>query len=236
MIEFKNVTKHFGSRRVLDGLSFEVPQGQAAFLLGKSGAGKSVALRHIVGLEAVESGQVLVNGRDVSALDDAGLLEVRRECGMVFQFPALMDSLTVMENLLLGVREAEAPQTLAADLLRQVGLDAKFLSFFPPELSFGIQKRVSVARALAARPRVLLFDEPTTGLDPVASRAMHALIRDLNRSLGLTALVVSHDIEGALEVADQIFLLEGGRVVDQGSPQAIRQSQAPLTASFVREL
>lgn len=227
MVEFRNVVTTLGGKRILDGLSFVVPSGQITFLLGRSGAGKSVALRHIPGLLHADSGEVLFAGRPVPQ-DEQALAEVRRQCGVVFQFPALLDALTVEGNLRLA-----RPEVAPAALLERVGLSRDLLTRYPHALSFGVQKRVSMARALTSDPRLLLFDEPTTGLDPVAAKATHTLIAELSRSLGATALVVSHDIAAALEFADQILLLERGQLVDQGSPSAIRRSCAPFTRQFL---
>jgi len=237
MIEFDCVHKAFAGKPVLRGLSFKVEPKQVVFLVGKSGAGKSVVLRHAVGLVKPDSGQIRIDGLPIAGLGEEALREVRRRCGMVFQFPALLDSLTVVENILLSLEQESgqpADRALAEAQMRRVGLSEEYLDRMPTDLSFGVQKRVSLARALTLEPEALLFDEPTTGLDPVATREVHSLIQHLSRSLGLAALLVSHDIEGALEFADQILLLEQGRISDCGTPAVFRRSSHPLTAEFVR--
>jgi phospholipid/cholesterol/gamma-HCH transport system ATP-binding protein len=239
VIEFKKVFKSFGSKQVLAGMSFEVARGEVVFLLGRSGAGKSVCLKHLVGLVKPDRGEVWVDGQQVNQLDEAQFFDVRRKCGMVFQFPALLDSLSVYENIAFGLRahNAVAPQdqrVRVVETLALVKLGESILEKFPSQLSFGMQKRVSIARTLAIRPQYLLFDEPTTSLDPVSSAAIHALIGSLSRSLGVTALVVSHDMEGALSVADRILLVDEGRVVDQGTPSQMRSSKNSLTRDFLR--
>lgn len=240
MISFQNVRKSFGDREVLKGISFDVPEGAILFILGTSGTGKSVLLKNIVGLMQPSSGQILVDGVDVSRLEEEDLLPIRRRCGMVFQHPALFDSLTVFENVAFGVRkhEPQLPQTEVArrvkeclSLVHLQGIENKL----PAEISYGMQKRVSLARTIAVQPRILLFDEPTTGLDPVTTRAINHLILELSRKLKTTSLVVSHDMQCALEIADRIIMLDQGQIVDQGSAKEMARSQHPLVKEFLRE-
>lgn len=240
MIEFKKVHKAFGSKKVLDGMSFEVGKGEIVFLLGRSGAGKSVTLKHLVGLVQPDRGEVWIDGENVTRFSEAEFFPVRRRCGMVFQFPALLDSLDIYENLAFGIRAlGVAPEkeerALILETLKQVGLGEAVLRRFPPELSFGMQKRVSIARTVALKPKYLLFDEPTTSLDPVATRSIHDLIHSLSRRLNATSLVVSHDMAGALSVADRILLVDSGQVVDAGTPAQMRSSNYPLTQEFLRD-
>jgi phospholipid/cholesterol/gamma-HCH transport system ATP-binding protein len=239
LIEFKKVVKSFGRKRVLDAMSFTVERGEIVFLLGRSGAGKSVCLKHLVGLVQPDAGEVWVDGDEVSGFTEQQFFAVRRKCGMVFQFPALLDSLTVYENLAFGLRAhklvtPEDERAVVKEALAFVNLGEAVLEKFPSELSFGMQKRVSIARTVAIRPEYLLFDEPTTSLDPVSTASVHALIQSLSRKLKVTALVVSHDMEGALAVADRILLVDQGKVVDQGTPAELRASKHPLTIEFLK--
>jgi len=250
-IRFEDVHKAFGGRRVLDGISFEVRTGEILFILGKSGMGKSVTLKHIVGMLRPDAGSVIVDGTDVSRLGDGRhdeeLSAVRRKCGMVFQHPALLDSLTVYENVSFGLRTPQYQRSLAAPLgeaairdrvaetLALVNLGTDILPLRPQQISYGMQKRVSLARTLAPGPRYLLFDEPTTGLDPITTNAVNDLIRELSRRLQVTSVVVSHDMACALKIADRILVLDQGKVLANDSVAAIRRSQEPLIRAFLEE-
>jgi len=240
MISFRHVRKKFGEREVLKGISFEVPEGQILFILGTSGTGKSVLLKNIVGLLQPTSGEIWVDGTDVSRLEEEQLFPIRKKCGMVFQHPALFDSLSVFENVAFGLRkhnpELSEPQIKervleCLSLVHLQGVEDKM----PQEISYGMQKRVSLARTVAVNPRILLFDEPTTGLDPVTTRAINQLIFELSRKLKTTSLVVSHDMQCALEIADHILVLDQGEVVAQGSPGELKKSSHPLVRDFLKE-
>jgi phospholipid/cholesterol/gamma-HCH transport system ATP-binding protein len=242
MIEFQGVSKRFGSKVIFDSLSFDVKPGEVFFVLGKSGAGKSVLLKHLVGLLKPDSGTIRVDGETITDfVREEQWNTVRRKCAMVFQFAALLDSYTIFENLALGLRahglctEAEIPAR-ARESLSAVHLSDRVLSQKPADLSFGMQKRVSIARALALRPRYLLFDEPTTSLDPVTTRTVFDLIRELSQKLQVTALVVSHDMERALEYAERILLLDQGKRVVYGTPDDLRKSSAPLARAFLEDV
>ncbi|MGE0762812.1 MAG: ABC transporter ATP-binding protein [Bdellovibrionales bacterium] len=240
MIEFKNLVKKFGERTVLNNISFSVPEGQILFILGTSGTGKSVLLKNLVGLLRPTSGEIWINGQEVSGLSEEEYLPVRKLCGMVFQQPALFDSLSVYENIAFGLRkhhrdlsENEIQQRVAR-CLKLVHLhDIEEKS--PPDISYGMQKRVSLARTVAVDPRILLFDEPTTGLDPVTTNAVNQLIFDLSRELKTTSLVVSHDMNCALAIADQILVLDKGSIVAQGTPEELKKSTQPLVQDFLAE-
>lgn len=240
MISFKNVRKSFGSREVLKGISFDVPEGHILFILGTSGTGKSVLLKNIVGLLQPTSGEIFVDGVNVAVLDEERLFPIRRKCGMVFQHPALFDSLTVFENIAFGLRKHE-PDISEHDVAQRVRECLSLVHLHdienkkPAEISYGMQKRVSLARTVAVSPRILLFDEPTTGLDPVTTRAINQLIFELSRKLKTTSLVVSHDMQCALEIADHIIMLDQGNIVDQGSPAELSKSKIPLVQDFLRE-
>jgi phospholipid/cholesterol/gamma-HCH transport system ATP-binding protein len=240
MISFRDVRKSFGEREVLKGISFDVPEGQILFILGTSGTGKSVLLKNIVGLLKPTSGAILIDGEDVAVKSEEEMFPVRRNCGMVFQHPALFDSLTVFDNVAFGLRKHQpdlTPQEVrdrvheCLSLVHLEGIDGKT----PPQISYGMQKRVSLARTVAVNPRILLFDEPTTGLDPVTTNAINQLIFDLSRKLKTTSLVVSHDMQCALEIADHIIVLDKGEIVAQGSPAELKKSKHPLVVDFLKE-
>src|ERR1700733_6238034 len=198
MISFRNVRKSFGEREVLKGITFDVPEGQILFILGTSGTGKSVLLKNIVGLLKPTSGEIWIDQQEVSQFSERQMFPVRRMCGIVFQQPALFDSLTVFENVAFGLRKHQ-PELSAAQLAARVkeclslGHLFDIASKTPQEISYGMQKRVSLARTVAVSPSILLFDEPTTGLDPVTTNAINQLILELSRKLKTTSVVVSHD-------------------------------------------
>lgn len=236
MIRLDGVVKRFGARTVLDGVSFAVPEGRTLALLGRSGTGKSVILKHIVGLLRADAGTVTVDGHDVAALDDDGLAALRREIGYVFQFAALFDSMTCEENLRLalarrGLDEAEIAARIAA-ALATVGLP-DVGPRYPAELSGGMRKRVGIARAVVIRPRYILWDEPTTGLDPVTTATMDLLMQRVRAELGVTAVVVTHDLRSAFAVADEIAFLHEGRIRAHASVTAFQASEDPIVRQFL---
>ncbi|HET9133052.1 MAG TPA: ATP-binding cassette domain-containing protein [Gemmatimonadales bacterium] len=236
MIRLDGVVKRFGARTVLDGVSFAVPEGRTLALLGRSGTGKSVILKHIVGLLRADAGTVTVDGHDVAALDDDGLAALRREIGYVFQFAALFDSMTCEENLRLalarrGLDEAEIAERIAA-ALATVGLP-DVGPRYPAELSGGMRKRVGIARAVVIRPRYILWDEPTTGLDPVTTATMDLLMQRVRAELGVTAVVVTHDLRSAFAVADEIAFLHEGRIRAHASVTAFQASEDPIVRQFL---
>ena len=239
MIEFRNVVKSFGERKVLRGLSFAVQEGEILFILGTSGTGKSVALKNIVGLLRPDSGEIWIDGAEVSKLTEEEYFPVRKKCGMVFQHPALFDSLTVFENVAFGLRkhftmsesQIQERVTQCLSLVHLSQIERKF----PNQISYGMQKRVSLARTIAIEPRILLFDEPTTGLDPVTTGAINLLIQELSRKLKTTSVVVSHDMKCALEIADRILVLDKGELVAQGTPEQLKKNTNPLVRDFLSE-
>ena len=240
MIEFKNVVKRFGARTVLDRFSFRVDREEILFILGVSGTGKSVALKLVVGLLDADQGEIEIDGQNTTHLSEAERRLVRRKCGIVFQQPALFDGMNVLENVAFGLRRLpglverevikKARRSLA--LVHLAGVEEKL----PSEISYGIQKRVSLARTIALEPKAILFDEPTTGLDPVAASAINQLILELSRGLGTASVVVSHDMRCALEIADRIVVMDAGRAVAQGTPEEMRNSTHPLVQDFLREV
>lgn len=236
MIRVVDLHKRFGEKVVLDGFSLEVPDGSTTVLLGRSGAGKSVLLKHVVGLLSPDAGHVEVDGARVDALAPEDLTALRREIGYVFQFAALFDSLTCGDNVRLGlVRQGLDPaevEARTADALRLVGLpDAA--DRHPAELSGGMRKRIGIARAVALRPRYILWDEPTTGLDPVTTATMDRLMLQVREELGVTSVVVSHDLKSAFTVADRVALLHEGRVREVGTVEGIQASEDPIVRQFI---
>jgi phospholipid/cholesterol/gamma-HCH transport system ATP-binding protein len=236
VIQFRDVHKAFAGRTVLDGFTLDVQDGETMVIIGFSGAGKSVALKHVVGLLPPDAGDVIVDGRAVSTLDRTGLTALRREIGFVFQFAALFDSLTVAENVGLGLvrRGLSAPAvaervTDALALVDLPGVGAQY----PAELSGGMRKRVGIARAIALRPRYILYDEPTTGLDPVTSAIMDRLMVRTRERLGATGIVVTHDMRSAYTVGDRIAMLYEGRVRQVGTVAEIQQTTDPVVRQFI---
>mgnify|MGYP001423445010 CR=1 FL=1 len=236
MISFREVSKTFGTKNVLDGFSLDIPDGQTTVLLGYSGSGKSVALKHIVGLLHPDSGEVLVDGQAVHELSRDQLAKLRSSIGYVFQFAALFDSLSVFDNVALGLRhqgleEAQVGRRVTTSLER-VGLSDS-ASRFPSELSGGMRKRVGIARAIALEPRYILYDEPTTGLDPVTAAVIDDLMVQTKRDLGVTGVVVTHDMRSAFAVADRIAMLYQGRVRLVGTTEEVRHTEDPLVRQFI---
>ena len=240
MIEFKNLVKKFGERTVLKGLSFRIEEGEILFILGTSGTGKSVLLKNLVGLMRPDSGEIWIDGEEVSLASEDKYLDIRKKVGMVFQHPALFDSLTVFENVAFGLRkhfnfsEEQINEKVkkALGLVHIQGVEHKL----PQQISYGMQKRVSLARTIALEPKVLLFDEPTTGLDPVTTNAINQLIKELSVSLKTTSIVVSHDMHCAIDIADRIIVLDQGQIVDKGTPEELKKSTVPLVKDFLAEV
>jgi len=240
MIEFRGVYKQLGGEPILRGIDLTVPEGQTLALLGPSGAGKSVLLKHAIGLLRPDAGDVLVDGVSVVNASPSELKRVRRRGGDVFQNAALFDSLTVAENLWLAQDDGTGRRSLrecreeAAELLRRVNLDPSVLDMYPAQLSGGMRKRVGVARAIASQPRYLLYDEPTTGLDPVNAETIDSLILELDRELGVTSIVVTHDLESAFTVAERIALLYDGKIRVVATPEELLASTDPVVQRFIR--
>jgi len=240
MIEFKDLVKKFGERTILKGLNFKVEKGEIIFILGTSGTGKSVLLKNLVGLLRPDEGEIWIDGLEVSKLSEDEYLPIRKKCGMVFQHPALFDSLTVFENVAFGLRRhftlkeeiIQEKVTKALHMVQLSGIEQKL----PAQISYGMQKRVSLARTVAIEPEILLFDEPTTGLDPITTTAVNQLILNLSRSLKTTSMVVSHDMQCALDIADRIIVLDKGQIVDQGTPEDLKKSNQQLVQDFLAEV
>jgi len=236
-ISCRGLYKSFAGKPVLRGLDLEVARGETLVILGGSGSGKSVLLKHMNGLMRPDRGAICVDGDDIGELEEVQLGPIRRKVGMLFQMAALFDSMTVLENVAYPMREAgvaeeDAIRHRVAQLLAVVGLpDTE--SLMPAELSGGMRKRAGLARALALEPRVLLYDEPTTGLDPVVAQKINVLIRHLQQRFGLTGVVVTHDLHAAFFVADRIAFLHDGRIAFSGTPQDARRSSQPELREFL---
>ncbi len=236
MIRFDDLYKSFDGTPVLAGLSLTVEDRETVVIIGGSGTGKSVALKHVVGLLQPDAGDVIVDGRAVSALDRDGLTALRREIGFVFQFAALFDSMTVSDNVALGLRrrgltrdELAARVREALALVDLTGADDRY----PAELSGGMRKRVGIARAIALRPRYILYDEPTTGLDPITSAVIDQLMVRTRERLGVTGIVVTHDMRSAYTVGDRIAMLYEGKIRQVGSVAQIQETDDPVVRQFI---
>ena len=239
MIELKHIHKAFGDNVVLDGVDMTIESGQTVVLLGPSGVGKSVLLKHINGLLHPDAGEVWVDGLSVSDLDRKTLARLRSRIGYVFQFGALFDSEDVFENIRLGITDEDRFQDLdfcrsrIRECLQLVNLPLDTASKYPADLSGGMKKRVGIARAIAGSPSYLLYDEPTSGLDPVNADIIDALIEKLQEELSVTSIVVSHDVRGSFRVADKLALLKTGRIVATGSPDQLRNSDNEHVREFL---
>jgi phospholipid/cholesterol/gamma-HCH transport system ATP-binding protein len=237
MISFKNLEKSFGSKRVLDGVSFEVVDNEVFFIIGGSGVGKSVLIKQLIGLLRPDAGEIWLDGEEVTHLSEDALYRIRRKCAMVFQHSTLFDSMTCIENVALPLRKLRGmkPREASSEagrLLEQVAMKP-FGDRYPAELGDGMRKRIAIARALALEPRYVLFDEPTTSLDPVSARRVDRLIKDLRDRLGVTSIVVSHDLVSIFTIADRIVMLYKGKVKLLGTPQDFRASSDGVIQQFI---
>jgi phospholipid/cholesterol/gamma-HCH transport system ATP-binding protein len=237
-VEFVGVRKSFRGQKVLDGLDLKIPKGRITVIIGRSGGGKSVALKHMVGLIKPDAGNVLVGGQDISALGKQELNQVRRRFGMLFQEGALFDSMTVGKNVAFPLVEhtrlpAEEIAARVSEVLRLVGLPG-VEDKMPSELSGGMKKRVGLARALVLEPEIVLFDEPTSGLDPIMADVIDNLIVETQRASGRTYVVISHDIDATFKVAHCIAMLYEGKVIAYGTPEEIRADPNPFLVQFLR--
>ncbi|KYF58459.1 ABC transporter ATP-binding protein [Sorangium sp. So ce341] len=237
MISFRNVRKSFGPKEVLKDVSFDVEDGEVFFIIGQSGVGKSVLIKHLVGLLYPDGGEIWLDGEEVSRFDEARMYPVRMKCAMVFQHSTLFDSMTCAENVALPLRKHKGlkPKEALAEArrrLEQVHM-REFADRFPPELGDGMRKRVAIARALTLDPRYVLFDEPTTSLDPVSARRVDKLIRELSDTLGVTSIVVSHDLVSIFTIADRIVMLYQGLVRLLGDRAVFQGSEDPIVRQFI---
>ena len=237
LVECRNLRFGYGNRPILDGVSFAVPRGKVTALMGASGGGKTTVLRLIGGQVRAQAGQLLFDGQDVGGLDTAGLYAARRRMGMLFQFGALFTDLSVFDNVAFPLREhTSLSEALVRDIvlmkLNAVGLRGA-RDLMPSQISGGMARRVALARAIALDPELIMYDEPFAGLDPISLGTSAQLIRKLNDTLGITSIVVSHDLEETFRIADQVIILANGRIAAQGAPAQVLASDDPLVRQFV---
>ena len=238
MIEARDIRKRFGDQQVLDGVNFSIANGESVAIIGRSGAGKSVLLKHLVGLVQPDDGQLLVNGEDIACMTERQLLGVRRRYGMLFQGAALFDSLTVAQNIAFALRgqrdltAEEVAERVAAmlKLIELSGIEEKM----PAELSGGMKKRVGLARAIIHRPEIILYDEPTTGLDPMVADSIDQLMMRINDQFHATTIAVTHDMRTARRLGDRILFLHGGRIYLDDTAENVFNSDDPVVSRFVK--
>lgn len=240
VIEVRDLHKALGGRPVLRGVNLRVRRGEIFVVLGRSGGGKTVLLKHLVGLLRPDRGEVFIEGTEITRLPERALDRVRLRMGMLFQEGALFDSLTVFENVAFPLREHtrlsfREIRRRVRECLKMVGLGSEEVEgLYPEALSGGMKKRVALARALALRPQIVLYDEPTSGVDPAMGREIHGLIARLSRELEVTSVVVTHDWESAFPIADRVALLEGGRIAAEGPPEEFQASEDAAVRAFLQ--
>lgn len=237
MIEIKNLTKYFGGHKVIDNLSLEIKDKQTVVIIGRSGCGKSVLLKHIIGILKPDKGQILVNGEDIAKFDEKQLADLRIKFGMLFQGAALFDSLTVEENVAFALnrftnKSKGEISRIVKEKLALVGLE-NVEKQKPAELSGGMRKRVGLARAIAMDPEIILYDEPTTGLDPIMADVINDLIVDLKKKLNITGIAVTHDMKSAYKIADKISMMYSGKIIEEGAPEQIQRTKNPVVKQFI---
>ena len=237
MIEIINLSKSFNNKKVLDSLNLIINSGEVIVIIGRSGCGKSVLLKHIIGLTKPDLGQVIIDGNEITRLEENEMDKLRLSFGMLFQGAALFDSMTVGENVGFTLKEhTDAPEkeirAKVAGSLELVGLKG-IEKLMPSELSGGMKKRVGLARAICNNPKIILYDEPTTGLDPIMADAINDLIIDLNNKLNVTSIVVTHDMVSAYKIADRIAMLYKGRIIAAGTPDEIKNTKDPIVKQFI---
>ena len=237
MIEIKNVHRAFDGHHVLDGVDLTINTGETTVIIGRSGCGKSVLLKHIIGLLKPSSGQIVIDGKDVTRMDEKELSAIRMKFGMLFQGAALFDSLNVLENVAFGMIEhttstREAIVKRVKECLSLVGLRG-IEHKKPAELSGGMRKRVGLARAICLRPQIMLYDEPTTGIDPIMGDAINDLIIELHNKLKVTSIAVTHDMTSAYKIADRMAMLYNGKIIAIGTPEEIKNTKDPIVKQFI---
>lgn len=237
LVELRDVRFGYGERIILDGITLTVPRGKVTALMGASGGGKTTVLRLIGGQYRAQSGSLTFDGQEIASLDPEGLYAVRRRMGMLFQFGALFTDLSVFDNVAFPLREhTDLSESMIRDIvlmkLQAVGLRGA-RDLMPSEVSGGMARRVALARAMALDPQLVMYDEPFAGLDPISLGTAARLIRQLNDTLGLTSIIVSHDLDETFHIADQVIVLANGKIAAQGTPDEVRQSTDPLVHQFV---
>jgi phospholipid/cholesterol/gamma-HCH transport system ATP-binding protein len=236
-IRVVSLYKSFGEKDVLHGINIEVRQGESMVVIGGSGSGKTVLIKCIIGLMRPDQGEIHVDGLEITSLDEKRMNEVRKKFGMLFQGGALFDSMTVWENVGFGLRQQtrlgeEEIRRVASEKLALVGLK-NVEDLMPAELSGGMRKRVSLARAIAMEPEILLYDEPTTGIDPIMADAINDLIVQMKEKLNVTSIAITHDMKSAYKIADRIAMLYQGKIIEVGTPGEIRNSSNPMVQQFI---
>ena len=239
MIQVIDLHKMFGENKVLTGINVTIPEGSTCVILGGSGSGKTVLMKHMIGLLKPDAGQVIVDGEDIVPLGDAEMERVRRKFGMVFQAAALFDSMTVYENVAFPLREhtkksEEEMRAIVRAKLDVVGLPPSVEDQFPADLSGGMRKRVGLARAVVMEPKIVLYDEPTTGLDPITTDYVDEMILAAQAKLKVTSVVISHDIASAFNVGNYIAFLSKGLIIEFGPPEQLRNSEHPVVKNFLQ--
>jgi len=236
-IKVVDLHKSFNENKVLNGINLEIQPGETMVIIGQSGSGKSVLIKHIIGIMKPDRGQVYIDGHEVTSLSSEELMKLSRKFGMLFQGAALFDSLTVAENVSFGLRRhtdlsGEEINSVVKASLERVGLRG-VENLLPYELSGGMKKRVGLARAIAYSPEIILYDEPTTGLDPIRADAINDLILQLKKDLKVTSIIITHDMNTTYKVADRIAMLYGGRIIEVGTPEEIKNSLNPVVQQFI---
>ena len=232
-----NLQKSFGENSVLRGVNLEIRQGESMVVIGGSGSGKTVLIRCIIGLMRPDEGEIYVDGSEITSLSEKRMTEVRNKFGMLFQWGALFDSMTVWENVVFGLRhkahlKEEDLRRIAAEKLGLVGL-RNIEDLMPAELSGGMRKRVSLARAIALEPEILLYDEPTTGIDPIMADVINGLIIQMKEKLNVTSIAITHDMKSAYKIGDRIAMLYQGKIIEVGTPEEIKSSSNPIVQQFI---
>ncbi len=238
MIKIKDLHKSFGNKPVLAGIDLEVKKGETMVVIGQSGAGKSVLLKLIIGIMKPDRGEIYLDGLEITGLNEEERLRLNRKLGMVFQGAALFDSMTVAENVAFGLKrhlklKEDEIRKIVRQSLELVGLRG-VENLMPHQLSGGMKKRVGLARAIAYRPEIMLYDEPSTGIDPIRADAINEMINQFKKELGMTSIVITHDMASAYRVADRIAMLYGGRIIEVGTPDEIRKSDNAIVQQFIR--
>ena len=240
LVQLKNVTKRFGDQYVLKDANLSIYRGEVTTIIGKSGVGKSVLLKHIIGLLEPDSGEILFRGRSISDMSRVERKALKKKFSYMFQSNALFDSMTIFENIALPLKEGSRMsdariKSLVLDKMKQLDLEG-IEGKYPSQLSGGMRKRVALARALVTDPEIVLFDEPTTGLDPIRKNAVHSMISEYQRKFRFTAMVVSHEIPDVFYISQRVAMLQDGKIYFEGTPEEIRQCDDPVVQQFIRGL
>ena len=239
-IEFKNIYKSFGDNHVLCGVDLSVDSGEVFFVIGQSGAGKSVLVKHLIGLLRPDKGRVFLDGKDVTDLKEKEFYPIRKRCAMVFQNSTLFDSMTLADNVALPIRkhlgvDQDEALEMAGEKLRLVGMQ-RYAERFPADFGDGMRKKVAIARALTLDPEFVIFDEPTTGIDPISAAMVDKLIRHLSDNVGVTSIVISHDLRSIFGIADRIAMLYQGKLILDGTQDDFKNSENPIVQQFIQGL